>query len=115
MSLVALICGACQRSFRTQKGLNSHVKSCAWVAQEKLNAYRELVDSRRAACSSSHAVPSGSAPGMHDIDKERDDSANPFFPYPGMADALNGVVFDYLYYFLIITIRPSDHAVVSAV
>ena len=89
MPLVINKCSGCQRVFKSSGGLKRHTPSCAWLKQNRMEQHRSSISNI-----TDEALPpeSNVAHGMEDIARQREDTQNPVFPYPTLADAVTGVV-----------------------
>jgi AraC-like DNA-binding protein len=93
MPLVEIKCSGCKRVFKSSGGLTRHTPSCAWLKQIRMEEHRRSISNIR-----DEALPpeSAVAHGMESIAQRREETNNPVFPYPTLADALTGVVSSFL-------------------
>ena len=89
MPLVEIKCSGCKRVFKSSGGLKRHTPSCAWLKQTRMEEHRRSI---------SNIIDEATPPelnmahGMESIGRQREESQNPVFPYPTLADAVTAVV-----------------------
>jgi len=87
MPLVEIKCSGCKRVFKSSSGLKRHTPSCAWLKQSRMEEHRRAISAIR-----DEAPPETVAHGMEYISRQREETHNPVFPYPSLADAVTAVV-----------------------
>jgi hypothetical protein len=89
MPLVEIKCSGCKRVFKSSGGLKRHTPSCAWLKQSRMEEHRSSISNIRDEAT----PPESNMPhGMESIERQREETQNPVFPYPTLADAVTAVV-----------------------
>ena len=89
MPPVEIKCSGCKRVFKSSGGLKRHTPSCAWLRQIRMEEHRSSISNIR---EEEPPPESNVAHGMESIARQREETQNPVFPYPTLADAATGVV-----------------------